>query len=160
MNRARYRDPWWKPAPERSGPQTGAKVYLPTVQQPQAHSQANTGMASGQVSECSRVAQSEPGLEPYLTSLERIENRCTATLLIQPDKAWEEKLPKYRCAKLVAPYPRRLDAVIAAKSASRKYWVKGLNTYVIVIFHFFHVFLCRYWVVCVDRLNSFFAHQF
>ena len=27
------RDPWWKPAPERSGPQTGAKVHLPTGQQ-------------------------------------------------------------------------------------------------------------------------------
>jgi transposase len=32
-----------------------------------------------------------------------------------------EKLPKYRCAKLVAPYPRRLKAVIAAKGASTKY---------------------------------------
>ena len=43
-----------------------------------------------------RVAQPEPGLE------------------------WE-KLPKYRCAKLVASYPRRLEAVIAAKGASTKY---------------------------------------
>ena len=50
-----------------------------------------------------------------LTELERI---CR--------KEWE-KLPKYRCAKLVASYPRRLKAVNAAKSAS-KYWVKGLNT--------------------------------
>ena len=32
-----------------------------------------------------------------------------------------EKLPKYRCAKLVASYPRRLKAVIAAKGASTKY---------------------------------------
>jgi predicted GTPase len=32
-----------------------------------------------------------------------------------------EKLLKYRCAKLVASYPRRLDAVIAAKGASTKY---------------------------------------
>uniref|UniRef100_A0A8C8C490 Tc1-like transposase DDE domain-containing protein n=1 Tax=Oncorhynchus tshawytscha TaxID=74940 RepID=A0A8C8C490_ONCTS len=32
-----------------------------------------------------------------------------------------EKLPKYRCAKLVASYPRRLEAVIAAKGASTKY---------------------------------------
>ena len=45
-----------------------------------------------------------------------------------------EKPPKYRCAKLVASYPRRLDAVIAAKGASTKYGVKGLNTYVNVIF--------------------------
>ena len=32
-----------------------------------------------------------------------------------------EKLPKYRCAKLLASYPRRLNAVIAAKGASTKY---------------------------------------
>jgi hypothetical protein len=32
-----------------------------------------------------------------------------------------EKLPKYRCAKLVASYPRRLEAVISAKGASTKY---------------------------------------
>jgi hypothetical protein len=31
-----------------------------------------------------------------------------------------EKLPKYRCAKLVASYPR-LDDVVAAKGASTKY---------------------------------------
>ena len=29
-----------------------------------------------------------------------------------------EKLPKYRSAKLVASYPRRLEAVIAAKGAT------------------------------------------
>uniref|UniRef100_A0A4W5PP57 Tc1-like transposase DDE domain-containing protein n=1 Tax=Hucho hucho TaxID=62062 RepID=A0A4W5PP57_9TELE len=44
-----------------------------------------------------------------LTELERI---CR--------EEWE-KLPKYRCAKLVASYPRRLKAVIAAKGASTKY---------------------------------------
>ena len=32
-----------------------------------------------------------------------------------------EKLPKYRSAKLVASYPRRLEAVIAGKGASTKY---------------------------------------
>jgi hypothetical protein len=32
-----------------------------------------------------------------------------------------EILPKYMCAKLVASYPRRLDAVIPAKGASTKY---------------------------------------
>jgi hypothetical protein len=32
-----------------------------------------------------------------------------------------EKLPKYRCAKLVASYPTRLKTVIAAKGASTKY---------------------------------------
>jgi hypothetical protein len=43
-----------------------------------------------------------------LTELERIYR-----------KEWE-KLPEYRCAKLVASYPRRLEAVIAAKGASTK----------------------------------------
>ena len=32
-----------------------------------------------------------------------------------------EKLPKYRCAKIVASYPRILKAVIAAKRASTTY---------------------------------------
>jgi hypothetical protein len=44
-----------------------------------------------------------------LTELERI---CR--------EEWE-KLPKYRCEKLVAPYTRTLEAVFAAKGASTKY---------------------------------------
>jgi hypothetical protein len=32
-----------------------------------------------------------------------------------------KKLPKYRCAKLAASYPRRLEAVIAAKGATKNY---------------------------------------
>jgi hypothetical protein len=35
------------------------------------------------------------------------------------EKKWE-KLSKYKCAKLVASYPRRLEAVIAAKGATTK----------------------------------------
>ena len=57
-----------------------------------------------------------------LTELERI---CR--------EEWE-KLPKYRCAKLVASYPRKIEAVITSKGASTKYCVKGLNTHVNVIF--------------------------
>ena len=78
-----------------------------------------------------------------LTELERI---C---------KEWE-KLPKYRCAKLVASYPRRLNAVIAAKGASTKHRVKGLNNYVNVISVFWQkilkklFLLCHYGVLCVD----------
>jgi hypothetical protein len=45
----------------------------------------HTGVASGQVSEYSLVAQPEPGLKPDLTSLARPENSCAATLPIQPD---------------------------------------------------------------------------
>jgi hypothetical protein len=32
-----------------------------------------------------------------------------------------ENLPKYKCAKLVASYPRRFKAVFAASGASTKY---------------------------------------
>jgi hypothetical protein len=72
------------------------------------------------------VAQPEAGLEPDRTSLERPENRCAATLpsnlteLERISREEWEKLPKYRCAKLVASYPRRLE-VITAKGASKKY---------------------------------------
>ena len=68
------------------------------------------------------VQQSSPS---NLTELERI---CR--------EEWE-KLSKYRCAKLVSSYPRRLKVVIAAKGTSTKNWVKGLNTYVILLFYFF-----------------------
>jgi hypothetical protein len=47
------------------------------------------------------------------------------------------ELPKYRYAKLVASYPRRLKAVITAIGASTKCRVKGLNTYVNLIFSFY-----------------------
>jgi hypothetical protein len=60
-------------------------------------------------------------------------------IAVHPHQTWQslrgsaenkwEILSKYRCAKLVASYPRRLKA-------STKYWVKGLNTYVNVIFSF------------------------
>ena len=59
-------------------------------------------------------------------------------VILTPDswicrEEWE-KLPKYRCAKLVASNPRRLEAIFAAKGASTRYRVKGLNTYLNVIF--------------------------
>ena len=78
-------------------------------------------------SQCPSVAQPAPRLEPDQTSFERPENSCAAMLPIQRAglericrEEWE-KLPKYRCAKLVASYPRRLEAVIASKGASTKY---------------------------------------
>jgi hypothetical protein len=46
------------------------------------------------------------------SNLTELENICR--------EEWE-KLPKYRCAKLVVSYLRRLEAVIAAKGASTKY---------------------------------------
>ena len=80
-----------------------------------------------------------------LTELERI---CR--------EEWE-KLPKYRCAKLVPSNPRRLEDVIAVKGASTKSWVKGLNNYANVVFLVKMCYksknlflLCRYGVLCVD----------
>ncbi len=37
-------------------------------------------------------------------------------------------IPKSRCEKLVASFPKRLMAVLNQKGASTKYWAKGLNT--------------------------------
>ena len=62
------------------------------------------------------------------SNLKELERICS--------EQWE-KLPKYSFAKLVASYTRRLEVVITAKGASKKYWVKGLNTYVNVIFQLF-----------------------
>jgi hypothetical protein len=67
------------------------------------------------------VAQPEPGLEPNRTSLERPEKSClNMTELERIYREEWEKLSKYRCVKLVASYPRRLEAIFAAKGASTK----------------------------------------
>ena len=75
------------------------------------------------------MAQPEPGLETDLTSLERPEN-TVAVQQFSPSNLTElericreewDKLPKYRCAMLVASNPQKLEAVIAAKGASTKY---------------------------------------
>ena len=76
------RDPWWKPALR-----LGQRFTFQQDNDPK-HSQDNTEVASGQVSECPWVAQTEPGLEPDQTSLERPENICAAMLPIQPNRAW------------------------------------------------------------------------
>ena len=67
------------------------------------------------------------------------------------DRAWEAlhwRISPNRGANLVASYPRRLEAVMAAKGASTKYWVKGLNTYVNVIFTVLNLLLCHYGALC------------
>ncbi|CDQ87759.1 unnamed protein product [Oncorhynchus mykiss] len=75
------------------------------------------------LSECPRVSQPEPGLELDRTSLEilqiAVQQRSPFKLRIYREE-WE-KLPKCRCAKLVATFPRRLKAVITAKGVSTKY---------------------------------------
>ena len=70
------------------------------------------------------MAPPEPVFKPDLTSLERdlkiAVQQCYPSNLTEVERIcreeWE-KLPKYRCAKLIASYQRRLDAVIAAKGA-------------------------------------------
>ena len=53
---------------------------------------------------------------------------------------WAKISPSH-CAKLVEIYPKRLVTVIAGKSASTKYWPKGLNTFTTSEFWFVYVFL-------------------
>jgi hypothetical protein len=69
-----------------------------------------------------------------------VVQRCSPSNLTELEsicrEEWE-KLSKYRCSKLVASYPRRLEAVITARGAAIKYRVKVLNTYVNVIFKIF-----------------------
>ena len=141
MNGAKYRDPWWKPALESLDSDWGEgspsnRTTTLTTQPRQCRSGFRTSLNV-------LVAQPEPGLEPdqtYLRDLKKAVQQCSPANLTELERIrteeWE-KLPKYRCDKLVASYPRRLEAVIAAKGASTKYWVKGLNTYVKGIFQLF-----------------------
>jgi hypothetical protein len=86
--------------------------------------------------ECPRVSQPAHRLEPNQKSLERPVNSCAAT-----HPTWQSlrglaengTSSQNRNVKLVASYPR-LKPVITAKGASTKSWVKGLNTYVNLIF--------------------------
>ena len=63
-----------------------------------------------------------------LTALERdlkmAVQQCSPSNMTELERIcreeWE-KLPKYRCAKFVASYPRRLEAIITAKGALSKY---------------------------------------
>ena len=66
----------------------------------------------------------------YWRSLTGLERICR--------EEWQ-KIPKSRCAKLVASHPRRLEAVITAKVVSTKYWVNGLNTYINAIYWVFQM---------------------
>ncbi|CDQ73994.1 unnamed protein product [Oncorhynchus mykiss] len=109
-----------------------------------------------------------PSQSPDLNPIEHLwrdfkiaVQRCSPSKLTDLERICREKwekLPNYRCAKIVASYPRRLKAVITAKGASTKYWVKGLNTSVNVIrlFFFIHLqknkfVLCHYGVLCIDE---------
>ena len=70
-------------------------------------------------------------IEHHWRDLKIAVQQCSTSNLTELEKICREqwkKILKYRCAKLVASYPRRLKAVIAARGASTKYRVKGLKT--------------------------------
>ena len=88
------------------------------------------------------VAQPEPGLELDRTSLWRTENSCAATLPIQPDRSWEDLQRRMgETPQIQVCQACRHKAVIAATSASTKYWV--LRVWILKYKHFFlfHNFL-------------------
>jgi transposase len=72
-----------------------------------------------------------PSQSPDLNPIEHLWRDLKITVQQRSPSNWtelegicreeEEKLSKYRCVNLVAPYPRRVKAVIAAKGASTKY---------------------------------------
>jgi hypothetical protein len=69
-----------------------------------------------------------PSQRPDLNTIEHlwrdmktaVQQHSPSTLRGPAEKNVEE-FPKYRCAKLVVSYPRRLEAVIDAKGASTKH---------------------------------------
>ncbi len=94
----------------------------------------NEGVASQQLRDCSWMAQPEPWLKPNWASLERpkmaVHQRLPSNLTELEricNEEWQ-RIPKSRCEKLVASFPKRLMAVLNQKGASTKYWAKGLNT--------------------------------
>ena len=74
-----------------------------------------TMTASTQTRQCgdNSATQTEPWIEPYRVSLERPENGCPPKVPIQPDRT---PPPKSMSGELVASDPRRLHAVMVAKS--------------------------------------------
>ena len=72
-----------------------------------------------------------PSQNPDLNPIENLEkdlkiavhqgSPSNLTELEQICKEEWEKIPKYRSAKLIQTYPRRLEAVITAKGSSTKY---------------------------------------
>ena len=116
INRAKYREILDEHLLQSTPPQSGV-IRFPFQQDNDPKHRAKTTqewLRDKPLNVLEWTSQS-PDLNPIehlwrdLTELERI---CK--------EEWE-KLPKYRCAKLVASYQRRLEAVIAAKGASTKY---------------------------------------
>ena len=54
------------------------------------------------------------------------------------------KIPMARCAKFIETYPKRLAAVIAAKSGSTSIDFAGMNSYAGSSFQFFRLISCLF----------------
>lgn len=67
-----------------------------------------------------------PDLRLINHHLERPENGSPSNPM-ELVRCCKEEWAKDRCAKLVAPYSKRLDDVIAAKGASTNKWAKAVN---------------------------------
>ncbi len=123
--------PGRKPSPECSGPQTGPKVYLPTRHDPKHTAKiTKEWLHNNSVTVLEWPSQS-PDLNPIehlwrdlkMAVHQRLPSNLTELERICKEE-WQ-RIPKSRCEKLVASFPKRL---MAEKGASTKYWAKGLNT--------------------------------
>ncbi len=119
--------PGRKPSPECSGPQTGPKVYLPTRQYPKHTAKiTKEWLHNNSVTVLEWPSQS-PDLNPIehlwrdlkMAVHQRLPSNLTELERICKEE-WQ-RIPKSRCEKLVASFPKRLMTVLNQKGASTKY---------------------------------------
>ena len=107
MNEAQYRENLdGKTAPESSGPQTGAKVHLPTEQRPWHTAKKTQEWLRDKSLNVLEWPSQRPGLKPLehlWRDLKIAVQRRSPSNLTELEKICR-KLSKYRCTKLVASY--------------------------------------------------------